>query len=236
MSPVFDPAKVALRPLPFIKSLHVLPSRKAIYVNNAKVACSTIKLALQRAELGDPEYQPAPSVHSHETSPLLTWPVLEIGMVPDILREHFTFSFVRCPYGRLQSAFANKIVPAQRKGKFRVHAGFAPKEEPSFDDFVESVTAQEPTRQNPHWRPQWINLSADAITFDFIGRLEEFSADWQRVADRLDLPRMPQRAGKSSDRSVAPYSRAAAERVRAFYARDFEVFGYDTDPAPYLAH
>ena len=235
MTPNFHLRNATLRPLAFIKTIHVMRTRPAIYVNNAKVACSTIKLALQRAELGDPKYKPKPSVHSHETSPLLTWPDLEVADLVERLRDHFTFSFVRCPYARLQSAYANKIVRPQKKGSFRIEAGFDPEEVPSFAEFVAAITTQVPKKHNPHWRAQWINLSVDAISYDFIGRLEQFSDDWQIVADRLSLPPSPQRAGKVSDRSIAVYTDEAAEMTRTFYARDFEEFGYDPDPSRYLA-
>ena len=236
MTPDFRFKNVTLRPMAFLKTLHFLRAQPALYVNNPKVACSTIKLALQRAETGDPDYEPVKSVHSHRGSPLLTWPTLKIKDLRPLLQDHFTFSFVRCPYARLQSAYANKIVPPQKKGRFRIDAGFRADEVPSFEDFIRAITAQIPKQQNPHWRPQSINLSIDAISYDYIGRLEQFATDWKPVSDRLKLSVVPQRAGKKSDRSLAVYSEEAAELTRNYYARDFEAFDYTSDPSAYLAN
>ena len=234
MSRPFDPAKTSLRRAPFLKTIHVSRTRRAVYVNNPKVACSTIKLALQRSELDDPAYQPAISVHDHETSPLLTWPELTPGALSARLAESFVFSFVRNPYRRLQSAYVNKIVEPQKSGRPRQHAGFAADELPSFDAFIRSIAARDPTRHNPHWRPQWINLSIDAIPYDFIGRLEAFRADWATVADRLRLDPEPERAGKTTRPVQAAYTAQNAALVARAYARDFEAFGYDPDVIPGL--
>lgn len=229
----FTPKAVTLSRLRFLKSLHVSRHCNAVYVNNPKVACSTIKLALQRAEAGDPAYRPARSVHDHAGSPLLTWPELRWRDLDPQLERATLFSFVRCPYRRLASAYANKIVAPQKQGRPREQAGFAADDCPSFEAFVRAIAAQDPTRHNPHWRAQWINLSAGALRYDFIGRLERFEADWAALAARLGLPATPpERAGKRSDRRRASYTPALAALVARLYARDFEIFGYDPDDVP----
>lgn len=235
MSTSFRPEQVVLRPGPFLKSLHVSPRRRAIYVNNPKVACSTIKLALQRAELDNPGYQPLRSVHDHAASPLLTFPDLDLDRLGALFDDYYVFSFVRCPYRRLQSAYANKILVPQKQGRPREQAGFAARETPSFSAFVHAIAGQNPRHHNPHWRPQWINLSKEAIRFDFIGRLEAFGADWIVLSERLGLCLKPERAGKSTDPSQAIYTAETAALVAQVYARDFELFGYDPGAVPGLA-
>ena len=232
MTPSFKPKNIALRRQAFVKTLHVLPAREAVYVNNPKVACSTIKLALQRAALDDPAYQPPTSVHDHKASPLLTWPELKMKGLGARLERHFVFSFVRCPYRRLQSAYVNKIVARQKAGRPRQHAGFGANERPSFEAFIRAVTSQDPLDHNPHWRPQWINLSIDAVPYDFIGRLEAFHSDWARVSGRLALAAEPERAGKTTSPVKAVYTAETAALVAQAYARDFEAFGYDPETVP----
>lgn len=232
MSKRLDRAAIVLRPTPFLKSLHVVPRLGAVYVNNPKVACSTIKLALQRAQLSQPDYLPAKSVHDHEGSPLLTWPDVDSAQAAQHLADAFVFSFVRNPYTRLQSAYANKILEPQKNGAFRRSAGFDKDDVPDFDDFVEALTKKPAHKHNPHWRSQWINLSIDAIRFDFIGRLERFDADWAEIAARLRLPANPERAGKVSAREKIAYSARSAATVATIYARDFETFGYDPGDVP----
>ncbi len=154
---------LCLKPRPFARSLHVCPRLGLAYVNNPKVACSTIKLTLQRAQLNDPDYEPAKSVHKHGGSPLLTWPDLKGYGGAEALEGRFVFSFVRNPYARLRSAYLNKIVQPQKRGQHRENAGFRRNQLPQFRDFVLAVCEQAPAEQDPHWRPQALNLSVARI-------------------------------------------------------------------------
>ncbi len=223
---------LCLPPRPFAKALHVSPRLGLAYVNNAKVACSTIKLALQRAELGDPDWQPPKSVHDHAGSPLLTFPEIE-GQERQALAGKFVFSFVRNPYDRLRSTYLNKIVTGQKSGRPRQMAGFAADQLPSFEAFVLAVCQQDPSEQNPHWRMQAVNLSMDVIAYDFIGRLEEFHMDWPWLAGRFDLPFAPQRMGKTTaagDKQELRFTPEMQDAVLHGYLPDFNLFGYDSTP------
>lgn len=221
----------ALQGAPFTKSLHVSPRMGITYVNNPKVACTTIKLTLQRTELGDAAYEPATSVHDREASPLLTWPELT-GQEDTVLSQNYVFSFVRNPFERLRSAYLNKIVMPQKKGAFRERAGFSKNTCPDFEDFVLAVCAQSPDRHDPHWRPQSINLSVGRVQFNFIGRLESFATDWAALATKTGLPAEADFAGRRTGKKKKAnieFSPAAAEAVQTAFAADFENFGYSKD-------
>lgn len=214
------------------RSLHVCARLDLVYVNNPKVACSTLKLALQRAQLDDPGYTPPVSVHDHDTSPLLTGKRLA-GQALSALEGRFVFSFVRNPYDRLKSAYLNKIVRPQKQGGFRSQAGFDPSQCPAFEDFVLAVCAQTPEKQNPHWRLQARNLSIDSIRYDMIGRLESFDTHWSRLADQFALPRKPDFAGKrtaSAAKTDLTFTPAMQQAVNHAYAADFEAFNYPANP------
>jgi len=214
----------------FLRSLHISRRFNLAYVNNAKVACSTIKLSLQRAEVNDLAFSPEGSVHNFASSPLLTWP--EVAMDGGPLSDRYVFSFVRNPYDRLRSAYLNKIVTGQKNGKPRVDAGFGSDECPDFGSFVESISKIPPRLHNPHWRPQVINLSLGKITYDFIGRLEHFDTDWARLCAQTGLPRMIHVAGRRT-RSAATESVRFTPSICALiehaYTSDFAVFGYIFD-------
>lgn len=217
----------------FARALHISPRLGLVYVNNPKSACSTIKLSLQRAELGDAAYEPPKSVHTFEDSPLVTWPdTAELGT--EAFAGRRVFSFVREPFGRLKSVYLNKIVRPQKRGKFRTDAGFAADETPSFDRFVRAVCDQDPRDQNPHWRLQVLNLSVDAITYDTLGKLEQFAGDWARFADTVPgLERRPHFAGMrtgAAARDDLHLSPGAHRAVETAYAADFARFGYDPGP------
>ena len=219
----------------FLKTLHVSPRLGAVYVNNPKVACSTIKLALQRAEAGDPAWQPRTSVHDHAASPLLTWPEVTMDNWQAALSGRFVFSFVRNPYARLRSAYLNKIVEPQKKGVHRVRAGFDRDYLPGFGEFVIAICRLDPLRHDAHWRPQSLNLSHGAIQLDFVGRLEAFAQDWAAVAGRLGLGVTPERAGKATaktDQSALEFTDQMRRDVARTYAGDFDAYGYDPDLIP----
>jgi hypothetical protein len=206
------------------RSLHLCPRLKLAYVNNPKVACSSIKLALQRAELQEPDYLPT-SVHDHSASPLRTWP--DVRGAGD-LAGYFTFSFVRHPFSRLRSAYLNKIVTGQKQGRPREMAGFARDYCPSFEEFVLAICDQDPMHHNPHWRGQALGLSMGLIRYDFIGRLEEFTSGWRQLATRFDLPDPAPRAGRSTrpDQAGLEFNSAMKSAVMGCYHDDFHEFGY----------
>ncbi|WP_170067182.1 sulfotransferase family protein [Roseovarius confluentis] len=228
-----DPAIVpALKGRKFSRSLHVCRRLGLVYVNNPKVACSTIKLTLQRTELDAPDYEPVRSVHAHAESPLLTWPEIE-GEEDEALEGRFIFSFVRHPLERLRSAYLNKIKLRQKRGRFRVQAGFDANEVPDFESFVRAVCAQRPPEQNPHWRLQVFNLSLGRIDYHFIGRLERFATDWADLSAQTGLPAQASFAGKSSakpEKEDLHLSSDALAIVRKAYALDFETLGYTLYP------
>lgn len=221
---------LCLPPPAFARSLHVARRLGLVYVNNPKVACSSIKLTLQRAELDDPDYEPATSVHDHAASPLLTVPELDPVSAPQALQDRFVFSFVRHPLDRLRSAYLNKIVTGQKGGRPREMAGFARDVCPSFDAFVQAICAQDPTTQNPHWRPQALNLSVSSVRYDLIGRLEDFARDWATLAAQTGLPDTPSFAGRRTahaQKAALDLSAGSHQAIRRAYAMDFDAFGYD---------
>lgn len=223
-------SKLALTGPKLARSLHMSPQFGVLYVNNPKVACSSIKLTLQRAECSDPGYVPPTSVHDHDASPLVTFPQIEPEVALNAAR--FTFSFVRNPFTRLISAYLNKIYLPQNSGRPREQAGFDKNTRPGFDEFILAICAQEPMSMNPHWRPQALNLSVDLIRYDFIGRLEQFDIDWAHVTTQTGLPAKAATGGARTHLWSVPtpeYGPQSAAAVRRAYQVDFERFGYDTD-------
>jgi sulfotransferase famil protein len=85
---------------------------KYIYIETAKCGCSTIKLTLQRLELGDVNYKrdDFEEIHVREYSPLLT--PRQVGSFRNLLNrpDYIKFCFVRNPYTRLLSAYLDKFV------------------------------------------------------------------------------------------------------------------------------
>jgi hypothetical protein len=217
-----------------------------IYFANNKCACSTIKLALYRAELGDPEYSPV-NVHKRKENP--------IAGPKDFTPEEFEalacggafrFTFVRNPYSRLASAYRDKVerLAVEKLNDLREYGderylwilnrdfGLRSLSEVgqfSFADFVEAICDQEPRKMNIHWRPQVINTCYELVEHDFVGRVESFANDMQRLSEAINLPIGDLAASNITNVNHhldAYYTPEIADRVYRKFQDDFEAFGY----------
>jgi hypothetical protein len=101
---------------------------------------------------------------------------------------------------------------------------------PTFDEFVAALEAQEPIDLDPHWRPQHLNLMHGVVELDYVGRLETFAADLERVRELAGLPQVPldarNRRATVAD-SLFDGRPDLLRRVGEVYARDFELYGYE---------
>ena len=222
-------------PISQIRALRAHPESRIVYLNNAKVGCSTVKANLWR--LLSPETMDEDTdVHALEGSPFTE-------SLPDLdwLAQARIFSFVRNPHARIVSAYLNKI--KRREGgtwaAFARHHGLAPEARISFDTFVEILHGAVPETLNEHFRPQYLNLLFPLIRPNFLGTLEHMDTQLPALLERLTGKRIAQaerRAGHSTDAGarVAEHftDTATQRRFLDVFARDFEYFGY----APDLAH
>lgn len=229
-----------------LRSVFVSLRYRYVYVNNQKAACSTIKLALYRAELRDLSWTPARSIHRRERS-IIPGPA-EVG--PELFErmaagEAFRFAVVRNPYVRALSAYRDKLerlnepdgevpVVASEANRQRLRESFgvhsdADLERFGFVDFLRALRDQDPTAMDPHWRPQVINTCADAMSFDLIGRVESLEQDLERVSMATGMPALsaePLNVTRATDALSAYYDREAASLVEDIYRDDFDRFGY----------
>lgn len=214
--------------------VHALPEHGIVYIKNPKAACSTVLLWLDRLHTGDHDYSPD-NVHTDNRLPK----VGDIGrrrIARMLSGDGYSFTFVRHPLRRFESAYRDKIVNApspEWRSQVRLALGRPSDDDDgpiSLDDFVAAVEAQDPVAEmDPHWRPQHVNVMASLITYDHVGRIETFDEDLDTIRKAAGLPSVPVEV-----RNVAKRSNAGAlaerpdleERVRAVYARDFELYGY----------
>lgn len=140
-----------------------------------------------------------------------------------------TFAFVRDPYARLYSAYVNKIVNAERLGQKNIFSCHDMYFGMSFEDFVERVCSLDDRHIDRHLRSQaWFLTDEQGLIPGFIGRLECFAEDWQRLRESVpalgDIGHRNRAAGDVDFRSH--YSKQSLQWVRRRYAQDFELFGY----------
>jgi Sulfotransferase family len=206
-----------------------------------KVACTTIKMALQTWEGREPRPERWADVHAGWAGPtLLAYPtaqIVEMLRSPDYLR----FSFVRNPYSRLASAWKSKLAwddpqYQQLRASIREACGYPVADGQragpvSFRDAVRYLL-DDPGAFDDHWNRQTDLLIADVIDYDVIGRFERFGEQFHAILRRLHAP--PQVAGiagqvfnpTESMPLTAVYDSPLARCVYDHYVADFETFGY----------
>jgi hypothetical protein len=143
------------------------------------------------------------------------------GLVSDAFdRNAFKFSFVRDPFDRAVSLYFYLIKDAQIDASLsflafcrRLPQGIPP---------IGLYQARGLSQANP--QSHWLS----GVTLDFLGRFEQIDRDIDELSRRLGLPerRLPH-LNPTRHRDFRDYYCSESEAlVRAFYAEDFQRFGY----------
>jgi sulfotransferase famil protein len=229
-------------PLSQINALRANPQSRIVYLNNAKVGCTTVKATLWKALAPDTMTDDT-DAHAIEGSPFTN----ELADLDWLAGAHI-FSFVRNPHARIVSAYLNKIKHREKDtwAAFTHRHGIDPETWLSFPAFIEILHAAPPETLNEHFRPQYLNLMYPLIRPNFLGTLEHMDTQLPEVLRRLTGVRMQQperRAGHGTDaraRVVEHFADPAThQRFLDIFERDFTHFGYIPDPArpaPASAH
>ncbi|MGV8986687.1 MAG: sulfotransferase family protein [Cypionkella sp.] len=203
-----------------------------VYLNNPKVACSSIKTALW-SQIQNVLPLSIKNEHMIEGSPFednpakLAW-----------AENAYVFSVVRNPFTRIVSAYLDKIKKREiyQWEPFARRHGLPVNETISFDLFIELMATDKPEQCDPHWCPQVLGLLHPEMAPNFVGQLERMDQDFAEILKRVfperSIPviRRSVHATGASEGFVPYFADAATEaRVRAYYAQDFAIYGYDTD-------
>ena len=141
------------------------------------------------------------------------------------------FAFVRHPLARLYSAYTDKILNARGEGRRNIFACHDLRFGMAFDEFVERVCDIDDRHIDRHLRSQsWFLTDDEGLIPDFIGHLESFNADWDRL--RVDFPEfgaMPHLNVAAGDTDfLAKYSSHTLELAAKRFASDLELFNYSS--------
>ena len=215
-------------------AVHILPRRRLIYVTNPKAASSTLKATLWQWETGN--RAPSSSVHEKKDSPFKS--PSDFGFrrfMRNVNSSEYTrICFVRNPYHRLLSGYLNKI---RRTGRpsvtmFREKLNLPLDKDVDFVEFVERVESQTPYEADGHWRVQTIQLLWGDISYDFIGRVESFMGELDRMGREcgvyLQSHYHDRRKSKGTHLLLRQfYTEDLRARAYRLYRADFDTFGYD---------
>lgn len=215
---------------------HFSKKWKFLYVETPKVACSAIKRTLQLLELDGNETVLPQNVHDRRQSPLLL-PKHDVdGFRHALTASDYTrFAFVRNPFARVLSCYLDKFVQNDWERKWRLpKLGFEPDARISLLDFLEAIRYQSCDEMDVHWMPQSFILSRSGVNYTFIGRLENFDPDFEKIvsAIRFDDASIVSRyaphatgAGNQVAQYIGPAER---DIITDLYERDFAEFVYST--------
>jgi len=225
--------------------LKVLPRHKLIYIAVPKAASTRIRETLARIE-GRYSRSLKPSRRTKYRGPygprnFTIDSFFRLASSPDTLR----FSFVRNPYARSVSCWADKfadkpLVPgdcfidAYLAARRDIDAGLpvGPDCTLSFSDFTVFAAATANSHRDIHLRPQDDILNMPGITLGLIGKVESFNEDFVGVLDFLnagdDIRREAMVKVNESHHDDWPlhYTGELADRIYRAYERDFDRFGY----------
>lgn len=208
-----------------ISQIYLLAEQRVAYVSNPKVACTSLKLMMERINRGDPDL--IMKVHHDREFPTLKqigWPKVKALLAEGV----YGFTFVRDPVRRAVSGYRDKMAVARFRSEINEVLGRDPDETIRFDQFLDALEQQEPQDMNPHWRPQHLVLMMDAIEYDYIGRLERISEDLDHIRQASGLPKVDieHRNQARTDRPEVDITPERRSRIEKIYAEDYERLGY----------
>ncbi|MBP3852936.1 MAG: sulfotransferase family 2 domain-containing protein [Erysipelotrichaceae bacterium] len=203
----------------------LLPDKKLAYLNNSKVACSSIKIAMQ-----DKHYEDDYSIH---------WDMVKNGYSKPALgeneKDYYKFTFVRNPFDRLVSCYQSKFHADQeiyRRDKEDFEFADYPygnfSIDDSFDSFVRKVVKIPNHLLDRHFCIQ-TSLVYDPDgkpKVDFIGKFENLEEEFEPIRKKYDLNPLPHYNSSHAKDYRTYYTEETAKLVYKKYKKDFNTFGY----------
>lgn len=216
------------------QEFHLNKEKKLIYINNPKVACTSLKSSLHNFLEKKTDYN-----EIHEQAD-------RRGSVKKQLRineydKYHIFSFVRSPFQRLISCYENKYHSDKKylgmsiyKLYFDTYLFGYLKEDQGFTKFAEKVTKIPDFLADAHFKSQYATLYIKGRGLpDYIGKFENLAEDFEPLRRKYDLAPLPHYNSTAKERGgknwMDYYDLHTAELVYKRYKKDFEVFGYEDE-------
>jgi hypothetical protein len=200
----------------------VLRDKELVYLNNSKVACSSIKKTFIDRDIED-DY----SIHS------LDWD--EKNSLSNINDSYFKFTFVRNPFDRLVSCYESKFHKDIEKGMDILHfdkylLGILSNDN-GFESFVKKIVKIPKFLADRHFESQYnliFNKNGECLV-DYIGKYENINEEFDVVKKRFNLTALPH-YNKSKNRNWKDYyTKETAKLVYEYYKKDIIEFNYEKE-------
>ena len=139
-------------------------------------------------------------------------------------KNFFKFAFIRNPFDRFASCWRDKVV---RQNHFNFEPSLHRKFQ-KFSNFVDFCSDIDVESCERHLRSQAALIDLNNI--DYLGRMENFNHDLSHVFGKVGiLFEEIERKNATSSKEVANvYSPQSRSDISRLYAKDFQIFGYDT--------
>jgi Sulfotransferase family len=221
----------------FNSAVNISLKHRFIYVENPKVASSTIKSRLhvnEIAPLKNVRVGPHPDIAN---SPFVKPYQLPEEMLADCLfgTEFYKFTFVRNPFNRLLSSYLDKIVgKAPEKGYvdgFWKRKYEEPKDDYSFSDFLEYISETMDRLRDKHWRTQTNITLFSFIDYSFVGRFESLNEHLLHIQNEAgidfnEVKEVSPHKTNADTRIVEFFDAENLQKTLKVYKNDFDNFGY----------
>lgn len=205
------------------------PGQAITYVQNPKVACTSIETSLWAAY--EPDNVPD-RIHKEKSvrRPYFSdLRAITSAQCDELLRSEF-FTVVRNPYARFLSAYSNKVQQRQPWAKIHRRCGFVDATRPSMSELLERLRDLDPAEIDHHFRPQHLNVLYGFAPLSVIGHLEHFShvANFLSQHD-INVETRDEHATNAALHVRSALSDREMELIGEFYKKDFEIFRYSSE-------
>lgn len=218
-------------------NINISLKHKYVFFEIPKTGCTTIKRTLINWEMGEfaDRWQGKTHRNIYET-PFVKPFQLEPDHLHEVLTgsEFFRFTFVRSPYSRLVSCYLEKIAKKKIASEVIYQAlgkSLDNDNTLSISEFLDGIEKLSPEKMDSHFRPQFHQSFGGHITFDYVGRFEEFESDFS-AARRLiqcsdDYYQTEQSHKVAADKRVGDLlGNQEISRINELYSKDFDAFHY----------
>jgi hypothetical protein len=168
--------------------IHVFDEIRAVYVENPKCGCTTIKKTLASMLIGE-EFSSS-FLHNRQK-----FPSREVKFTADFVElpdNYLLFTSVRDPYERILSGWLNKIDNSKKsdfvsyeRDWLCAQSGLPRDAKIPFENFLEIISSISTQDINAHFKLQWYQTLSPCITYDKIIRLEYFERDLTKLTEHL---------------------------------------------------